>query len=41
MTATFSHLALINAVVHLIRVDERLTAEPGRAREGVEAVTGT
>jgi GH15 family glucan-1,4-alpha-glucosidase len=40
----FTHLALINAVVHLIRVDERLSEsrEPASARaptlEGAEAI---
>jgi alpha,alpha-trehalase len=43
----FSHLALINAVVHLIRVDERLSDDaalpggPGPTVGGVEAVSGT
>jgi GH15 family glucan-1,4-alpha-glucosidase len=43
----FSHLALINAVVHLIRVDEQLSDEaalaggPGPTVAGVEAISGT
>jgi GH15 family glucan-1,4-alpha-glucosidase len=44
----FTHLALINAVVHLIRVDEQLSEEPAaQARDfgepwaGIDAVTAT
>jgi alpha,alpha-trehalase len=36
----FSHLALINAVMHLIRVDEHLSRESGLA-SGFEVTVGT